>query len=415
MVYPFYVLGKKFLNIMSKRYPSGFISAFYDPLKNPGAPTIGTATSGDATASVPFTAPPNVGGSAITSYVLQSTPGKIISSNTTSPISVTGLTNDTAYTFAVWALNSYGPSAFSASSNSVTPAQLFRGVFAGGSSNIIDYISIPSTGNATDFGDLLSSQSYQSGFGSTTRGVFAGGSNTNVIQYITIASTGNATDFGDITVNRQGSAGASSSTRGLVAGGVMTDSPYFRYNIIDYVTIASVGNAIDFGDMTNTSEGPMACSSPTRGVFAGGYNGSSRLTTIDYVTIASAGNATNFGSLTSPTATGAGCSSSTRGIFGGGYDGNAANGTNVIEYVTIASTGNATDFGDLSDILNFLTACSSQIRAVFGGGFSYNTFTSFNVLQYITISSTGNTTDFGDLTRATNALTSCSNCSGGVQ
>lgn len=401
------------------RRPAGFISANYDPLKNPDAPTGVAATGGNESASVSFTPPANVGGSAITAYYAVSNPSQITVSGASSPITVTGLTNGTPYTFNVWALNSYGPGVWSAASGSVTPEQLFRGVFAGGStgttSNVIQYISIPTTGNATDFGDLLTPVNYLAGFGSTTRGVFAGGNSTNVIQYITFSSTGNATDFGDETVARQTSAGCNSSTRGLIGGGVQTSSPYTRYNVIDYVTIASVGNATYFGDLYSVSDGPMACSSPTRGVFAGGYTGSSRITSIGYVTIASTGNTSNFGSLTAPTATGAGCGSSTRGIFGGGYNGNTAEATNTIQYITIASTGNATNFGNLSDKLNYLAACSSEIRAVFGGGFSYNSSTSVNVIQYVTIASTGNTTDFGDLLFANNGLAACSNCSGGVQ
>jgi len=106
---------------MSMRYPAGFISAFYDPLKNPDAPTIGTATEGNASASVTFTAPANVGGSAITSYTVVSSPSGITGTGASSPITVSGLSNGTAYTFKVFATNSYGPSALSAASNSVTP------------------------------------------------------------------------------------------------------------------------------------------------------------------------------------------------------------------------------------------------------------------------------------------------------
>ncbi len=106
---------------MSKRYQGGILGAGFNPLQAPNAPTIGTATAGDTTASVAFTAPANVGGSAITSYVVQSTPGGIGVSGASSPITVSGLTNGTAYTFRVTALNSYGPSPASASSNSVTP------------------------------------------------------------------------------------------------------------------------------------------------------------------------------------------------------------------------------------------------------------------------------------------------------
>jgi hypothetical protein len=71
---------------------------------------------------VTFTAPSNVGGSAITNYYAVSNPGQITASSVTSPVTVTGLTNGTSYTFTVWALNSFGPSAYSAASGSVTPS-----------------------------------------------------------------------------------------------------------------------------------------------------------------------------------------------------------------------------------------------------------------------------------------------------
>jgi hypothetical protein len=107
---------------MSKRYQGGVLGVGFNPLQAPNAPTIGTATAATATtASVAFTAPANVGGSAITSYAVQSTPGGIGASGASSPITVSGLTTGTAYTFRVTALNSYGPSPASASSNSVTP------------------------------------------------------------------------------------------------------------------------------------------------------------------------------------------------------------------------------------------------------------------------------------------------------
>ena len=106
---------------MSMRYPAGFISAFFNPLKNPDAPTIGTATGGNASASVTFTAPANVGGSAITSYTVVSSPTGITGTGASSPVTVSGLSNGTAYTFTVFATNAYGPSPLSAASNSVTP------------------------------------------------------------------------------------------------------------------------------------------------------------------------------------------------------------------------------------------------------------------------------------------------------
>ena len=108
------------------RSPSGgFISAGYDPLKTPNAPTIGTASSASATSiSVAFTAPANIGGSAIASYTAISSPGGFIGTGTTSPVIVTGLTTGTSYTFTVFATNSYGSSPVSAVSNSAIPAVL---------------------------------------------------------------------------------------------------------------------------------------------------------------------------------------------------------------------------------------------------------------------------------------------------
>ena len=93
------------------------------PKTVPGAPTIGTATGGNAQATVAFTAPSDDGGSAITGYTATSNPGSITGTNTVSPITVTGLTNGTAYTFTVTATNAIGTSAPSAASNSVTPAE----------------------------------------------------------------------------------------------------------------------------------------------------------------------------------------------------------------------------------------------------------------------------------------------------
>jgi hypothetical protein len=107
---------------MAQRYQGGILGVGFNPLRAPNAPTIGTATATSSTAaSVAFTAPANVGGSAITSYAVQSTPGGIGASGASSPITVSGLTTGTAYTFRVTALNSYGPSPASAASNSVTP------------------------------------------------------------------------------------------------------------------------------------------------------------------------------------------------------------------------------------------------------------------------------------------------------
>lgn len=87
----------------------------------PGAPTIGTGTATGATsASIAFTPPGSNGGSPITLYTAYSNPGSITGSGTASPVSVTGLTPSTGYTFTVKALNAVGYSAASASSGTIT-------------------------------------------------------------------------------------------------------------------------------------------------------------------------------------------------------------------------------------------------------------------------------------------------------
>ena len=88
----------------------------------PGAPTIGTATAGNTTASVTFTAPAYAGYPAvITGYTVTSSPGGFTGTGSASPITVSGLSNGTAYTFTVTATNATGTGAPSAASNSVTP------------------------------------------------------------------------------------------------------------------------------------------------------------------------------------------------------------------------------------------------------------------------------------------------------
>ena len=154
--------------------------------------------------------------------------------------------------------------------------------------NVIDYITFATIGNATDFGDPSTLRAGTSGMCSPTRGCFSGGfgpspayTQSNVIDYITIASTGNATDFGDATVTRDSPTGTSSATRGVTGGGNASPA---NTNVIDYITIASTGNATDFGDLTSARNKLQSGSNKTRAVFAGGQT-PSIVNTIDYITI----------------------------------------------------------------------------------------------------------------------------------
>lgn len=94
--------------------------SFTTTLATPGAPTIVTATAGDGQVTLTFTAPVSNGGSAITGYTVTSSPGGFTGTGSGSPITVTGLSNYTAYTFTVTATNAIGTSTASSASNLVT-------------------------------------------------------------------------------------------------------------------------------------------------------------------------------------------------------------------------------------------------------------------------------------------------------
>ena len=134
-----------------------------------------------------------------------------------------------------------------------------RGVWTAGNpgsspffSNTIDYITISSTGNAQDFGDLTTVLSGVGACSNATRGLIGNGYTptlSNIVQYVTIATTGNSTNFGNLTQSRRGAGACSSSTRGVWGGGYASPDS----NTIDYVTILTQGNAVDFGDLFNSA------------------------------------------------------------------------------------------------------------------------------------------------------------------
>ena len=279
----------------------------------------------------------------------------------------------------------------------------------------LDFVNISSQGNAKNFGDFTGTSAF--GCSSETRGVWAGGYNNPnfVIEYLTIASEGNTINFGDLNVERKAVAATSSSTRGMWAGGYAPTgggSPN-RTNTIQYVQIATVGNAVDFGDLTTTQVSMSAASSPTRGIFSGGYTAPHQY---DIITIASTGNAVRFGDMAAVRARHASCSNSTRAVFGGGRSGGGFQIEGRLEYITIASEGNGIEFGTLSKIdRNMLAAASSQTRGLFAGGYDPNTTpTNSNVIDFITFSSLGNAQDFGDCIEEKRGVSGLSDSHGGL-
>ena len=365
----------------------GFIGQ--DGLNAPDSPTGVTGTPDDQSVSVAFTAPTDVGGSAITGYRAQSNTG-VGASGSSSPITVTGLSNGTAYTFNVWAINAFGYSAPSDASGSVTPAQpTLAMIFQGGGNTAIAKFNMDSAGNATDFGDSPININIPCALSNATRLIQAGGdSDSNEIHYWTVSSGGTGQDFGDSATNGYGRGAVNTNTRGVFMGGYISGV----INTMDYVTIASTGNGTDFGDLTvGKYRGAGSVNSTTRGIHSAGYiQGFSNTNVIDYITIASTGNATDFGDTSGSKRQLAGCSNSTRGILAGGIESSA---TNEIDYITIASQGNASDFGDLSNNAQELGAAANSTNAFFYSG----NFASGNGIQYVTIASTGNSTTWADL------------------
>ena len=223
--------------------------------------------------------------------------------------------------------------------------------------NTLEFITIANTANALDFGDLYFAIQHKAPMSNQTRGIFAAGitpTSRLMMSYITIATLGNSQDFGDSIggsygMNQGGQAG--SSTRGLIAGGNSNSAPA-EVEKIQFVTFATLGDAQDFGDLVDQNGYFNAgASSGTRALFAGGGNIGSpfaTVNTIQFVTIATTGNATDFGDLTATRYGGGALSNSTRGCFVGGVTYPGATRQNIIDFVNIATTGNAKDFGDIA-------------------------------------------------------------------
>ena len=304
-----------------------------------------------------------------------------------------------------------------------------RGVFPGGRSggptvtDDMDYINISSTGDALDFGDLITDSFEAGACSSSTRGIKFGGrvfpssTTQDNIEAYTFASTGSIQDIEDLRNATLFSSGASNETRGLIMGGLIS-SPYNGgTNNIDYITIASFGESIEYGDLSFDHPGGMnQANSPTRGIFAGGFaphNGppgqpsAPELTTtkIQFVTIPTLGNSQSFGDLTNLTSYTSGASNSIRGI----YAGNGATPQTTIEIINIPSGGNGVKFGDLEAARYAMAAVSSSTRVAWGGAGTYS-----NDISYIEIATEGNAVDFGNLTSNRGYQSGCSNAHGGL-
>ena len=291
-----------------------------------------------------------------------------------------------------------------------------RGVFAGAANpatqNVMDFVEIATTGDATDFGDLATIWYLLGGCASATRGIWFPGydqsTQTNSIFYVIISSQGGVNDFGDtLSTSRNHSGACSDSTRGVRAQGYDT-AISSRTKTLEFITIATTGNSSEFGDLNRVvSDMAGSFASPTRGFFGGGKGPETNI--IDFITIQSKGNAIDFGDLIDGTrAEGSGSANSTRGLF---FGGSGPGSSDTIQFITMATLGNATDFGNLNNGAEAGGACASSTRGLYGGG---STPTKINNIDFVTIASTGNATDFGDRLVKGFGVGACSDVHGGL-
>jgi hypothetical protein len=155
-------------------------------------------------------------------------------------------------------------------------ANSVRAVIAGGEEpskvSTMDVFNLATGNDAQEFGDLSSTRSSITPTGDTTRGVFMGGEPgfTNIIEYVTFSTTGNATGFGDLSSRAKRAGGSSSNcVRGFYFGG-SNDSPSSNttYNDCDAIIIQEQSNSVDFGDLHTTTHGFAS-----NGVISNGHGG----------------------------------------------------------------------------------------------------------------------------------------------
>ena len=233
-------------------------------------------------------------------------------------------------------------------------------VYGGGSpsaTNKIEFYTISIGNAAIDFGDLTFTGRQPGNANNSTRSLMCGGypspystgNAVNTICYVTTQSTGNAVDYGDLVTTGE-QVMSCSPTRGVGIGGYGiggSDPSGGRLAECQFITTHTLGNASEFSELAEDRNEANGAGSNTRGVFLGGGTpAGSQTDAITFVEFASLGNPIDFGNLSAISQSHAATSNKIRAVRTNGYFGDGQGSTNRIEFVNIATGGNAVDFGD---------------------------------------------------------------------
>ena len=267
-----------------------------------------------------------------------------------------------------------------------------------------------------------------------TRGVIAaagstGGTRTKNIEYWGMSTGGTAQTFGNLTMFSKAMSGGMSNNTRIVFGSRETGSSGSTQSLtptIDYITPATTGDAVDFGDDiasyygdgAHTSNGTtglmIAGNLPTGNPYPNNY--SDYMKSIRKITIDTTGNATDMGDISKKLYAVAGAGDATRALHAGGVDRTNFNtgsaiSTNDIKYINYATPSTSYDFGDLNGMggsqWDHVGGTADATRSIFAGGYVRTNYynvqqtayaANANVIHYVTTQTTSNASDFGDLT-----------------
>ena len=257
-----------------------------------------------------------------------------------------------------------------------------RGLWSGGGNthwpsnqytNNTHYITISTPGNSSLFGSVTSSLIRCTGTSGRGRGIISGGRThttpVNTISYVNIATPGNPIDFGTLTATRQGAASTSNGTRGLILSGSIPLPYADNVSSVDYITIATGGNAGNFGNYaesrTGNFSGDSALSDGFYCVTQGRKSGQSYY---DYWSINTLSDSTKWGDQRTGGVKDAeyvsAVSNGTRGVWCGGYDGSWSK---KMDYLSFATQSNALQFGEMLQYKYQGGGVSDGQRGVVGG------------------------------------------------